>query len=113
MKLHSDDIFAAMHYNRTVTVSSLREINNIRAHVHTLLNTLRDTVFEIDKMESPEHYTTVYLSRPDSSHSSLAPFGTISISPNPYSDNSSFIPTHPYLTRTYPTPPYTQFQTDH
>ena len=111
MKLHSDDIFAAMHYNRTVTVSSLREINNIRAHVHTLLNKLRDNVFEIGKMESSEHYTTVYLSRslltPDSS---LAPFGTISISPNPYNDNSLLIPTHPYLTRTYPTPPTPNFK---
>lgn len=109
MKLHSDDIFAAMHYNRTVTVSSLREINNIRAHVHTLLNSLQDTVFEIDKMESPEHYTTVYLSKPSHEHSpsltGYSPFGTVSISPNPYNDNSSLIPTHPYLTRTTPNPP--------
>ena len=63
-RLHSDDIFAAMHYNRTVTVSSLRDINNIRAHIHTLLNKLEDMTFEIDKMESSEHYTTVYLSKP-------------------------------------------------
>ena len=106
MKLHSNDIFAALHYNRTVTVSSLREINNIRAHVHTLLNSLEDMTFEIDKMESSEHYTTIYLSKPTHSPSltGYSPFGTVSISPNPYNDNSLLIPTHPYLTRTYPTP---------
>ena len=108
MKLHSNDIFAALHYNRTVTVSSLREINNIRAHVHTLLNSLQDTVFEIDKMESSEHYTTVYLSR--SPLTGYSPFGTVSISPNPYNDNSLLIPTHPYLTRTYPTPTTPNFK---
>lgn len=103
MKLNSNDIFAAMHYNRTVTVSSLREINNIRAHVHTLLNSLQDTVFEIDKMESPDHYTTVYLHR--SPLTGYSPFGTVSISPNPYSDHSSIIPSHPYLKNTTPNPP--------
>ena len=106
MKLHSNDIFAAMHYNRTVTVSSLREINNIRAHVHTLLNSLQDTVFEIDKMESSEHYTAVYLSKPTHSPSltGYSPFGTMSISPNPYNDHSSIIPSHPYLKNTTPNP---------
>ena len=105
MKLHSNDIFAAMHYNRTVTVSSLREINNIRAHVHTLLNSLQDIVFEIDKMESPEHYTTIYLSKPKlTSPTGYSPFGTVSISPNPYNDHSSIIPSHPhpYLKNTTP-----------
>ena len=106
MKLHSNDIFAALHYNRTVTVSSLREINNIRAHVHTLLNSLQDTVFEIDKMESSEHYTTIYLSKLKlQSPTGYSPFGTVSISPNPYNDHSSIIPSHPYLTHTTPNPP--------